>query len=94
MYGGLPGSRYARPAHRLLGFARVDLAAGESRALAIPVSLRTLAVRQGGTWVIEPGRYEICVARHADDPDAVRLWVDNHARHGSPLPSQGRGPGG
>jgi len=76
VYGGLPGSRYERPVRRLLGFARVDLAAGESRRVAIPISLWTLAVREGGTWVLEPGRYQVGVARHAGDPEAVMLALD------------------
>src|SRR5262249_28819662 len=73
VYGGLPGSAYERPAWRLLGFARVDVPAGATRAIEIGVSLRTLAVRERGAWVIERGRYAIAVARYAGDPNARRL---------------------
>jgi beta-glucosidase len=73
VYGGLPGSAYGRPAWRLLGFARVEVPAGAARMVDIDVSLRTLAVRERGTWVIERGRYVIAVARHAGDSGAQRL---------------------
>jgi beta-glucosidase len=75
VYGGLPGSRYERPSWRLLGFARVEVPAAASRTIEIPISLRTLAVRERGTWVLEPGRYAIAVGRHAGDPGALRLEV-------------------
>jgi beta-glucosidase len=73
VYGGLPGSKHERPAWRLLGFARIEVPAGATRAVEIPVSLRTLAIRRGGAWLVEPGRYAIAVARHAGDPAAHRL---------------------
>jgi beta-glucosidase len=75
VYAGLPGSAYERPAWRLLGFARVDVPAGGTRTVDVEVSLRTLAVRERGAWLIEPGRYAIVVARHAGDRAAHRLEV-------------------
>jgi beta-glucosidase len=76
IYAGLPGSRVERPAWRLVGFARVEVPAGGSRAVEIPISLRTIAVRRDGGWWMEPGRYAIAVARHAGDPVALRFDVD------------------
>jgi beta-glucosidase len=76
VYAGLPDSRVERPAWRLVGFARVEVPAGGAGAVEIPISLRTLAVRREGGWWIEPGRYAIKVARHADDPAALRLDAD------------------
>jgi hypothetical protein len=73
VYGGLPGSKYERPAWRLLGFSRVEVPSRATRTVEIDVSLRTLAIRERGAWVIEPGRYAIAVARHAGDPAAHRL---------------------
>jgi beta-glucosidase len=73
VYGGLPGSKYERPAWRLLGFARIEMPAGATRTVDVDVSLRTLAVRERGAWVVEPGRYAIDVARYAGDPAALRL---------------------
>ena len=77
VYGGLPESRHARPPRRLLGFARVELDPGARREVEIPVSLRTLAIRERGGWTIEPGRYRLDVGRHANDPDARRLTLDH-----------------
>ena len=68
--------RVERPAWRLVGFARVEVPADGTRAVEIPISLRTLAVRREGRWWMEPGRYAIRVARHAGDPGALRLDAD------------------
>jgi len=76
VYGGLPGSRFERPQRRLLGTARVELEPGTSCRVAVDVDLHTLAVRQRGAWVVEPGRYEITVARCAGDPDALVARVE------------------
>ena len=64
-----------RPRRRLVGFARVDVAAGEAVAVAVPCSLQTLAVRQDGGWWMEPGTYEVAVGRHAADPSATVAHV-------------------
>jgi beta-glucosidase len=76
VYAGLPDSRVERPAWRLVGFARVEVAAGGTRAVEIPISLRTLAVRRDGRWWMEPGGYAIRIVRHAGDPAALRLDAD------------------
>ena len=75
VYGGLPGSVYERPTWRLLGFARVEVPEGSSRAIEVPISMRTLAVRRQGAWEVEPGRYAIAVGRHAGDLQAAHLTV-------------------
>jgi beta-glucosidase len=75
VYAGLPSSRFERPPRRLVGFGRIELAAGASRELEVPISLQTLAVRQNGKWVIEAGRYEIRVVGCADS-EALELEVD------------------
>ena len=75
VYGGLPASHYERVARRLVGFARVELAAGAAHLVEIPVSLQTLAVRHDGAWIIEPGDYELSVATCAGDPGARRVMV-------------------
>jgi hypothetical protein len=84
VYGGMPQSGYERPHRRLVGFARVDVPAGATRTVEIPISLRTLAVRQGGRWHVEPGGYELAVGRHAADAEAVRVEVSVAARNASP----------
>lgn len=76
IYGELVETRYERPARKLLGFARLDLAKGESRRITIAISLLPLLVRQNGRWRMEPGRYVISAARHAADPSALRADID------------------
>jgi len=73
VYGGLPESRYERPLQRLLGFQRVEIDAGAAVVVEIPCSLETLAIRERGGWVREPGTYEIRVGQCAGDPAARRL---------------------
>ena len=75
VYGGLAGSRFERPKGRLLGFARVELDAGQTSRVEIPVSLLTIAVRQQGQWVVESGRYELTVAQYAGDPAAKSVSI-------------------
>jgi beta-glucosidase len=75
VYGGLPTSRYERPAQRLLGFQRIEVPAGASATVDIPITLRTLAIRDHGGWLLEPGLYTITIAHHAADPDAHRLEI-------------------
>ena len=60
----------------LVGFTRVELAAGERVPVTIEVPLRRLAVRAGGSWRLPPGPYRLDVAGHAADPDALTLTVD------------------
>jgi hypothetical protein len=67
---------YASRGGGLVAFARIEVPANGTRAVEIPISLRTLAVRREGRWCIEPGRYRVCVARHAGDPAAQLLDAD------------------
>jgi beta-glucosidase len=76
IYGGLASSRFERPERRLVGFARVSLAAGESRQVDVPIDLRHLDVRIDGTWLREGGRYVLAAAQHAEDPDSVAIDLD------------------
>ena len=71
-YGGRQGDR-----RRLVGFARVAVAAGHESAVELRVPLERLAARDPGRgWVVPPGRYELRVARHATDPGSGALSVD------------------
>ncbi len=72
-YGGRRGGR-----RRLVGFARVDVAAGAESAVELRVPLERLAVRDPATraWAVEPGRYELRVARSATDAGTGTLSVD------------------
>ena len=59
---------------RLRGFARVALAPGESKRIAFAVPLELFARWRGekdGAWSVEPGEYEIRLARDAWDKSHV-----------------------
>lgn len=68
VYAGLPDSRYARPARKLVAFARVELGPGERREATFGVPVERLAVRDAGQWVLEPGTIRLTIAQHAADP--------------------------
>jgi len=55
------------PIRRLVGFARVTLAPGQTRNVAIPISLSALATTPGdiqsfGPTVVQPGDYQLQLA--------------------------------
>jgi beta-glucosidase len=58
-----------RPDRVLAGFARVDLAPGESRSVTVPID--PVALRHWdtatGAWQVERGTAEVLVGRHVDD---------------------------
>ena len=70
-YAGLPKSAFERPVRRLVAFARVALDAGRTTTVSLPFDLATLAVRQDGGWLQEPGRYMLEVGTDADRPTAA-----------------------
>jgi beta-glucosidase len=65
-----PGTGLERPPRTLVGFERVELAAGESCRLQLAIPLRRLAVFDGARdgFVIEPGDHRLVLARHVEDP--------------------------
>lgn len=73
IYAGQPGDR-----RWLVGFARVDVRAGGEADVRIKIPLTRLERRDSArrAWVLEPGTYELHVARHARDDAAVRVAVD------------------
>ncbi|MEX0682776.1 MAG: glycoside hydrolase family 3 C-terminal domain-containing protein [Dehalococcoidia bacterium] len=76
VYAGARGSQLERPLWRLAAFARVDVLAGGATSVHLDVPLERLAVRVKGSWVVEPGPYEIAVGRWARDPDATVVRVE------------------
>jgi len=66
-FGGMPGSDVVRPTRRLIGFARVHLAAGESVRVGLDLDWSQLDVRRDGTWWTEPGDYVVTVGLDASD---------------------------
>ena len=61
VYGSVPGSTVERPPKRLVGFAKVRLAAGESTQLRVPVDRSQLDLRIDGSWISEhlPIKYSV-----------------------------------
>ncbi|MFJ8467814.1 glycoside hydrolase family 3 C-terminal domain-containing protein [Streptomyces swartbergensis] len=64
------GARYEAPRLRLADFRKVRLGWGESRELTFRLSAEQLAHWSVaiGAFVVDPGAYEVVVARSADDP--------------------------
>ncbi len=76
IYAGLPDSDVERAESLLVGFARTpELAPGETCTLTIPVPHQRLMVWRlpERDWWLEPGNYQLRVARHSDDPTAVQF---------------------
>jgi beta-xylosidase len=67
-----PVASAVRPVQRLVGFARLDLAPGETREarFAMPVDLAAF-VGVDGSWVVEAGALELRLARSAADTVAA-----------------------
>lgn len=61
VYGGVPGSAYERPPKRLVGFAKIRLAPGESTDAAVPIDPSVLDLRIDSAWIREdlPVRYSV-----------------------------------
>ena len=75
VYIAKPGAEIFRPVQELKAFARVPLAAGESRTVTLPLddkAFRYWNTRTDG-WEIEGGRYEVRVGASSAD---IRLTAD------------------
>ncbi|WP_144795833.1 glycoside hydrolase family 3 N-terminal domain-containing protein [Microbacterium paludicola] len=76
-----------RPVAQLLGYARVDLAAGESRRVSLDVPAARLAFTdRRGTRIVEPGDVEVWFGSHAEampaqaDPEGATGGAISNAR--------------
>ena len=69
VYVAPPKSRVPRPPQELKGFARVSLAAGESKQVSLTLEPRAFAYWdvQASAWAVEPGAYEIRVGASSRD---------------------------
>ena len=63
-------STVTRPLQELKGFAKVELAPGESRSVEIALSPRAFAYWRSEGWCIEPGQYDIRIASSSAQVDA------------------------
>ena len=70
VYVSDPDASVPRPDRELKGFAKLHLAPGESRRVTIALDDRAFAFYSVAArhWLVEPGRFLIRAARHADDP--------------------------
>ncbi|ABG94752.1 beta-glucosidase [Rhodococcus jostii RHA1] len=69
VYVGVPGSAVARPVRELKGFANVDIAAGASECVRIPIPFEDLAYFDAALsrWVVEGGDYRVWVGASSRD---------------------------
>ncbi len=61
--------RLRRPPQELRAFAKLELAPGESRSVALTLKARAFAVwdTRAHDWVVDPGEYEILVGASSRD---------------------------
>jgi beta-glucosidase len=73
VYVGDPEASLPRPEKELKGFAKVTLAAGETRRVSIPLDDRAFAfyAPKAQHWLVEKGSFTVRTARHAADPGLV-----------------------
>jgi beta-glucosidase len=76
VYVAQPVSSVVVPPQRLVGFARVDLAAGESKVVEVSFATSTLAETQGdinasGAPTVEPGAYIVQLDKNTRTPYSV-----------------------
>ena len=69
LYVSCEDSKLYRPKKELKGFAKVFLAAGESRRVTIAFDDKTFRYfdAESNTWEIEDSDYEVCIARNAHE---------------------------
>ena len=75
VYIAKPGAEIFRPAQELKAFARVSLAAGESRTVTLPLDDKAFRYWNTRTdcWEVEGGRYEVRVGASSTD---IRLTAN------------------
>jgi beta-glucosidase len=76
-YVAFPGTIAPRAARQLAAFARVSLAPGETKTLALDIAFDDLRYRDTAThgWAFERGDYRILIARHAEDDAAIEATI-------------------
>jgi len=75
LYVSAPGSRVERAPRELKAFARVMLAPGETRRVALNVPVADLAYYDAARgWTVEALEYEAIIARHAEDASALHAY--------------------
>ncbi len=74
LYIGAEESQVERPVKELKAFKRVHLDPGQAKRVVLEVPASALAYygEDDSKWVVEVGIYEVMVARHSVDPEALR----------------------
>jgi beta-glucosidase len=72
VYVGDPVASVDRPTRELKAFTRLELAAGESRRVELPLDERAFAFWAADGWTVEPGRFVIEVGTSSRDIVAAR----------------------
>jgi beta-glucosidase len=62
-----PPAGVERAPFQLGAFAQVELAAGASQRVTLPLHMSELRVYLDGAWTLTPGTYTLRVAHHAED---------------------------
>jgi beta-glucosidase len=76
LYAQPPSASVVRPFRELVGFERLDLAAGERATVHFDLSVATLAAHDAtGQLVVEPGTVDLVVGRSTTDHRATRSLV-------------------
>ena len=71
LFAECPSRLVDRWPRKLVGFARVELAPGETRIVETALPLQRLRFREGGRWHLEPGSYRILAGADAADPQPL-----------------------
>ncbi len=74
IYVGAKSSRVSRPVRELKGFARVELAAGQTKRVAFALDARSFTYYDvnGGQWRADPGEYRVELGRSSEEIQAVQ----------------------
>jgi beta-glucosidase len=77
MYGRFVGSKIERPSQKLLGFARVTVAAGQTRRVEIPLRGADLAYWDADrhAWALERAKLELMVGGSSADAALTQRLV-------------------
>ena len=74
IYVGARNSRVPRPVRELKGFARVELAAGQTKRVTMALDARSFEYFEvaSNQWRADPGEYRVELARSAEDVQATQ----------------------
>ncbi len=72
-----PPAGVERAPFELRAFTQVELAAGSSQRVTLPVRVSDLRVYLDGTWTLAPGAYTVRVAHHAEDAGLTATFTAN-----------------